>query len=114
MRIDARGGLEIGDNCSISYNVQLLTGGHDPHSPVFEGRHLPIRIGDYVWIGAGAVILQNVRVGKGAVVAAGAVVSRDVPPYAIVGGVPARVIGKRNEVLNYRPMESDWWWPTWR
>lgn len=114
VRLDARGGLDIGNNCSISYNVQLLTGGHDPHSPAFEGRHLPICIGDYVWIGAGAVILQNVRVGKGAVVAAGAVVSKDVPPYAIVGGVPAKVIGKRNEDLNYRPMESDWWWPTWR
>lgn len=55
----------------------------------------PIVIGDDVWIGARSIILKGVHIGKGAVIAAGAVVSRDVPEYAIVGGVPARVIKYR-------------------
>lgn len=55
----------------------------------------PIRIGDDVWIGHGAAILKGVTIGQGAIVAAGAVVNRDVAPYDIVGGVPARVIGNR-------------------
>lgn len=55
----------------------------------------PIRIGDDVWLGHGAVILKGVNVGEGAIVAAGAVVKQDVPAYAIVGGVPARIIGTR-------------------
>lgn len=114
VKLDARGWLTIGSNCSISYNVQLLTGGHDPQSSSFEGRHLPITIEDYVWIGAGAIILQNVKIGKGAIVSAGSVVTKDIAPYAIVGGVPAKVIGKRNKELTYKPLESGYYWPTWR
>jgi len=64
-------------------------------------------VGDYVWIGARATILPGVTIGRGAVVAAGALVSRDVPPYAVVGGVPAKVIGERARdlryTLNFRP-----------
>jgi acetyltransferase-like isoleucine patch superfamily enzyme len=55
----------------------------------------PVEIGEDVWIGAHAVVLPGVRIGSGAVVGAGAVVNRDVPPNTIVGGVPARVIGDR-------------------
>lgn len=100
--IDARGGLRVGDNVSISHRVNLVTGGHDVQSSDFHGRYLPIEIQDYVWIGVGATILQGVTVGKGAVVCAGAVVTRDVEPYAIVGGVPARKIGERNRILDYQ------------
>lgn len=100
--LDARGGLTIGSNVSISYGVTILTGSHDPNSKGFMGKYLPIDIDDYVWIGANATILNNVRIGRGAVVAAGAVVHKDVPPFAIVGGVPARVIGKRQETLDYK------------
>ncbi len=100
--IDYRGGIEIGSSVSISHRVMLITGGHDVSSPVFEEAHAPIKIGDHVWIGAGAIVLKGVEIGEGAVVAAGAVVTKDVPPFTIVGGVPAKKIGDRGKNLDYR------------
>lgn len=100
--LDARGGLKIGNSVSISHGVMLITGSHDPNTKQFLARFYPIDIDDYVWIGCGAIVLQNVKIGKGAVVAAGAVVTKDVPPYAIVGGVPAKIIGERSKDLDYR------------
>lgn len=100
--LDARAPITIGNSVSISHNVSLMTGGHDHQSKTFQGRYLPIVIEDYAWIGVGATILQNVTVGKGAVVCAGAVVTKDVPPYAIVGGVPAKKIGERTADLDYQ------------
>lgn len=79
-----------------------MSGGHKVDSTTFEGEHLPIKIKDYVWIGVNAVVLKGVSIGEGAVIAAGAVVTKDVEPYAIVGGVPAIVIGRRNHDLNYK------------
>lgn len=99
--LDGRGGLTIGNSVSISHQVSLITGSHDKDSPGFREKDLPIAIGDYAWIGANATILQNVSIGKGAIVCAGAVVVKDVPDYAIVGGVPAKVIGKRSKDLDY-------------
>ncbi len=70
----------------------------------------PITLGHDVWIGARAIILSGVNIGTGAVVAAGAVVTKDVPPYAIVGGNPARVIKKRfSNVQIERLLQSKWW-----
>ena len=100
--LDGRGGLTIGDSVSISYGVKILTGSHDCFKNNFPGKYLPINIGNYVWIGAGATILNNVKVGDGAVIAAGAVVTKDVEPYTITGGVPAKKIGLRPKDLNYR------------
>lgn len=100
--LDGRGSLTIGDNVSVSFGAKILSGGHDHQSEMFRGVFLPVRIEDNVWIGANATILQNVRIGKGAVVCAGAVVTKDVEPYAIVGGVPARKIGERNHNLQYK------------
>jgi acetyltransferase-like isoleucine patch superfamily enzyme len=99
--IDARGGITIGDNVSISHNVCLMTGGHDMNTPNFKGLYLPITIADYAWLGVGCTILNNVRIGRGAVVCAGAVVTKDVDDYAVVGGVPAKKIKDRNPNLNY-------------
>ena len=99
--IDARGGLKIGDNVSISHNVSLVTGGHDHQSSIFAGKFKPISIDDYVWIGIGAIILQGVHIGKGAVVCAGAVVTKDVGDYEIVAGIPAKKVGDRNHNLDY-------------
>ena len=65
------------------------------------GKFLPIVIDDYAWIGVGAIILQDVHIGKGAVVCAGAVVTKDVGDYEIVGGTPARKIGERTHSLDY-------------
>lgn len=100
--IDARGGLTIGNSVSISHGVYIMTGSHDMNNPSFIGRFRPIRIDDYAWIGVGAKILQDVHIGEGAVVAAGAVVTKDVPPYMVVGGVPARKISERNIQPDYK------------
>ena len=99
--IDARGSITIGNNVSISHNVSIMSGGHDYNSPTFRGRFLPIHIEDNVWIGNNAVILQNIRIGTGAVICAGAVVTKDVEPYSVVAGVPARKIKERNKQINY-------------
>jgi len=99
--LDARGGIEIGDNVTIAPRVSLVTAEHDVQSENFAGRTLKIEIGDYAFIGINATILPGVRIGRGAVICAGAVVTSDIGEFTIAGGVPARQIGKRNETLNY-------------
>lgn len=75
--------------------------------------HIRTKIGNDVWVGAKAIVLDGVQVGDGVIIAAGAVVTRDVPPYAIVGGVPARIMRHRfDEVRVARLLELRWWeWP---
>lgn len=99
--IDARGNITIGNNVSISHGAYIMSGSHDHQSKDFIGKFLPITIDDYAWIGVGAVILQDVHIGKGAVVCAGSVVTKDVGDYEIVGGVPAKKIGERTHDLDY-------------
>lgn len=99
--IDARAGVNIGNNVSISHNVCIITGSHDIQSKNFVGLFRPIVIEDYVWIGVNATILQGVTIGKGAVVCAGAIVVKDVEPYNVVAGIPAKTITKRNDELDY-------------
>ena len=84
------GGIDIGDDVMIGPNVQLISSGHplDPATRRSGITTAPIRIGRGVWIAAGATILQGVAVGDDAVVAAGAVVTKDVPPRTLVAGVP--------------------------
>jgi carbonic anhydrase/acetyltransferase-like protein (isoleucine patch superfamily) len=93
--LDARGPLRIGANVSVSPEVVILTAQHHPDSPDFELDVRPVVIEDHAWIGMRAMIMPGVTVGRGAVVAAGAVVTRDVAPLAVVGGIPARPIGTR-------------------
>ncbi len=99
--LDVRGGLSIGSNVSISPEVMLLTSTHLVNDPIFAVSDRPIVIADHVWVGSRATILPGVTIGRGAVVAAGAVVTRDVAPYTIVGGVPARAVGTRERDLRY-------------
>src|SRR5947209_1301139 len=91
------GGIVIGKHVSISTGVWLVTGQHEINHPNFIDTYRPIVIGDYASIGARATILGGVTIGEGAVVMAGAVASRDVPPYTVVGGVPARVVKQREK-----------------
>ena len=98
--------ITFGEHCAVGPNVQFITADHpirpedryppaDPGSPIpFKSmnRARPITIGDYVWIGAGAIILPGVTIGDGAVVGAGSVVTRDVAPRMVVAGNPARVL----------------------
>jgi acetyltransferase-like isoleucine patch superfamily enzyme len=88
------GGIEIGDDVMIGPRVSLITSGHplDPHQRRKQIVAAPIVIQRNVWLGAGAMVLQGVTVGEDSVVAAGAVVTRDVPPGTLVAGVPAQVV----------------------
>lgn len=99
--LDGRSGLSIGDNVNISEGVMILSLQHDVESPDWSAQGGPVTIGDYAFIGARAIILPGVQIGRGAVVAAGAVVTHDVAPLSIVGGVPARQIAIRPDVLTY-------------
>src|SRR4051812_34676761 len=108
--LDGREGITIGRCVNFSSEVSLWTLQHDPQSPDFATKGGPISIGDYAWISYRAIILPGVTVGEGAVIAAGAIVTKDVPPYSIAGGIPAKVIGQRAEGLRYELSRSDAAW----
>jgi maltose O-acetyltransferase len=82
--------------------------GHDVHDDFHCDKRAPVTIEDYVWIGHRAIIMPGVTLGRGAVVAAGAVVTKSVPPMSIVAGVPARVIGQRKSALSYTKFHRPW------
>ena len=94
--------IRIGSDVSIGPEASILTLGHDPQSPVFADIGGEVTIGDRVWIAYHAIILPGVTIGEGAVVGAGAVVTKDVEPYTIVAGNPAKTIKKRTTEINYR------------
>jgi acetyltransferase-like isoleucine patch superfamily enzyme len=100
-RLDCRGGITIGSKVSISQQVIILTADHDVDARDFAGRSRKVVIEDFVWIGTRAILLPGVTVGKGAIIAAGAVVNKDVQPYTVVGGVPAKLIKDRRRDLEY-------------
>lgn len=93
------GPLEIGKECCVAAHVVFASVGHqydDPDIPFAHGGIAKkIVVEDNVWIGANAVIIQGVRIGTGSIIGAGAVVTKDVEPYSVMGGVPARLIRKR-------------------
>ena len=96
-------GLYIGENVNISSDVKFYTLQHDYNSSDFKAVGAQVIVEDYVWVSVRAIILPGVTIGKGAVIAAGAVVTKDVEPYSIMGGIPAKKIGERNKELNYVP-----------
>ena len=98
--LDGRGGITIGDYVLIGFESIILTTMHvyrDPSLPIkLQGvEQKPVVIGNDVWLGTRAIVLPGVTIGDGAIVGAGAVVTKDVPPYTIVAGVPARIVGMR-------------------
>lgn len=93
--------IKTGTDVSIGPEATILTLGHDPQSAEFGNKGGPVIIANHVWIAYRAIILPGVTIGEGAVVAAGAVVTKDVEPYTIVAGSPARKVGVRNENLSY-------------
>lgn len=131
----------IGRFCSIASNVQLINGTHPTKRfasthPAFYAKKTPVgngfvgndkfeefrytsngrslEIGNDVWIGSQVILLGGIKIGDGSIIAAGSVVTKDVPPYTIVGGVPARVIRKRFEEREIQLLQKiRWWeWPT--
>lgn len=119
-------GVQIGSFCSIAHHVSVQEQFHNPQrtTTYFIERNLlkqpeppeaqlskgPVRIGHDVWIGAGAQVLSGVSVGDGAIIAAGAIVTRDVAPYAIVGGNPARLIRYRFTPDRIAHLLALQWW----
>jgi acetyltransferase-like isoleucine patch superfamily enzyme len=99
--LDGRNGITIGRNANLSTDVMLWTAQHDPQSDTFGVKGGPIVVGDFAWISARTIVLPGVTIGRGAVVAAGSVVTKDVPAMTIVGGIPARQIGERHSALAY-------------
>jgi len=95
-RIYSADEITLGANCVVSAGAFLCTASHDLSSPVFELVTKPVRLGDCAWAAGNATILPGVTLGEGAVAAAGAVVAKDVPPWTVVAGNPAREIGRRD------------------
>lgn len=101
--LDGRGGrVIIGDNVDIAREVNVWTLEHDPNDDYHATKGGDVIIEDYVWIASRVTILPGVKIGRGAVVASGAIVTKDVPAMCIVGGVPAKVIGTRKSALKYK------------
>lgn len=107
--LDGRKDLFIGNHVALASEVMIYNSEHSIEDPDFKAIEAPVIIEDYVFIGPRAIILPGVKIGRGAIVGAGAVVTKDVPPYAIVGGVPAKIIGeRRNKTLNYKLGRARW------
>ncbi len=100
--LDGRSGLMIGDQVNLGSHVSVYTRQHDVDSPDFAEVGSPVVICDYAWVSSHSIVLPGVTIGEGAVVAAGAVVTKDVAPYTLVGGNPARYIRERSRDLRYR------------
>jgi acetyltransferase-like isoleucine patch superfamily enzyme len=100
-RLDTRGEIRIGQKVSISEQVIILTADHDVETKDFAGRSRKVIIEDYAWIGTSAMILPGVNIGRGAVIAAGSIVTKNVESFSVVGGVPARFIKKRRVDVSY-------------
>lgn len=101
--LDGRKSLKIGNNVDVATGVMIYNSEHDVHSDGFDPIEESVEIEDYVFIGPRAIILPGVKIGRGAVVAAGAVVTSNVKEFEIVGCVPAKVIGERKaKDLHYK------------
>jgi len=98
--ITTGGGVEIGDRTLIGYRTQIISSNHN--IPLYPGRifnaghaHKKVRIGSDIWIGANCIILPGITIGEGSIIAAGSIVTKDIPPFSIFGGNPAKLIRKR-------------------
>lgn len=107
--LDGREKLTIGNHVDIASEVMIYNGQHDINDEKFKAVFAPVIIEDYVFIGPRAIILPGVTIRKGAVIAAGAVVTKDVEEFSVVGGVPAKEISERKiKDLNYKLGRAAW------
>lgn len=114
--LDARRGLTMGRNVNLSSNVSIYTLQHDHRDPFFncppESKvKFSVEIDDRAWLGCNVIVLPGVHIGEGAVCCAGCVVTKDVEPYAVVAGIPARKVGERPRHLKYEfSGKSSWFY----
>ena len=107
--LDGRGGmLRIGASVDIAREAIIWTLEHDIRSETYKAVGGDVTIEDHVWIGCRAIVLPGVRIGRGAVIGCSAVVTKDVPPMAVMGGVPAKQIGVRTNCLQYKLNFKPW------
>lgn len=107
--LDARGGkIIIGSNVDIAQETNIWTLQHEVNDDSHSTKGNSIIIEDYVWIASRVTILPGVRIGKGAVIATNSVVTKDVEPMSIVAGIPARIISKRQNKLQYKLYYRPW------
>ncbi len=106
--LDGRDRLVIGNHVDIASEVMIYNSEHNVQSSDFHAITAPVIIEDYVFIGPRAIVLPGIKIKKGAVVGAGAVVTKDVAELTIVGGIPARPIGERKNNLNYKLGRAAW------
>lgn len=107
--LDGRTGkIYIGNNVSISREVMLYTLQHNIDCDYFNTESGDVIINDFVWIGSRVIILPGVEIGEGAVVASGAVVTKDIPPMSVYGGIPAKLIKKRKSNLLYNLIDNQY------
>lgn len=95
------GDITIKDNVSITAQTYIFSVTHFKDSPAFQGQHKSVLIEDYAWVGARAVILPGVRIGKGAILGANSTATKSIPNYAVWAGSPAREVSKRSDKLEY-------------
>jgi len=101
--LDGRASLKIGSHTALASSVMIYNSQHLIDDPNFKAMEKPVVIGDYVFVGPQAIILPGIKIGDGAIVAAAAVVTKDVKPGEVVGGVPAKKIrDRRLKDFNYR------------
>lgn len=106
--LDNRRGIYIGDNVGIAHNTKIYTLGHDMNDPKFGTKGAPVYIKDNAFIFSNAMIMPGVTIGEGAIVLAGSVVTKDVEPWTIVGGNPAKKIRERQRNVDYKQVYRYW------
>ncbi len=110
--LDARNGLILGKNVNLSSNVSIYTEQHDYKDELFrcsDKKNKSVIIGDRAWIGSNVIVLPGVRIGEGVICCAGCVVTKDVAPFDVVAGIPAKKISTRPKSLSYEFDGSSCW-----
>lgn len=106
--LDGRIGIEIKDNVSVSPEAYIISMEHDPDDPFFRTRGKVVIVEANTWIGSRAIILPGVKIGEGAIIGAGSVVTKEVGPFIIAAGIPAREIRSRNKDIKYKVVYFPW------
>lgn len=106
--LDNRRGIEIGNNVGIAHNSKIYTLGHDIDDPQFKTKGSPVKIEDNAFIFANAIIMPGVTIGEGAIVLPGSIVTKDVAPWTVVGGNPAKKVRDRNRNIDYKGSYGYW------